>query len=102
MGYGNRGGGGRERRAMMAFRSSLSSAVVIELRLGDVVEADLSEATRIVMFATCFPARVSEVLQYRMAEQLPDGARVFVAGSQGSWQRRIVSNSSKFGGRVLE
>ena len=36
-----------------------------------------------------------------MASDLPMGARVFIAGHQGSWQRSVVANSSSDGSREL-
>ena len=108
-----------ERRAMDVFRQSLNSPVEIVFREGDVVEADFSGVTRVVVFATCFPAWVAASLQVRglcprppsqiapsptqsarpppqrrMADDLMMNSRVFIAGDAGSWLPVLVSNSS--------
>jgi hypothetical protein len=67
------------------FRSSLVEPVQIELRLEDVLETDLSEIDRIIIFATCFPTSLTRQLQRRMTNHLPVGARVFIIGAN-KWE----------------
>mmetsp|Transcript_14881 Transcript_14881/g.42706 ORF Transcript_14881/g.42706 Transcript_14881/m.42706 type:complete len:278 (+) Transcript_14881:36-869(+) len=66
----------------------------VELRLGDALLADVSGATRVLLFATCFPAEVVQTLQRKLLEELPDGARVFCAGSRGLWASRLEAEAT--------
>ena len=55
----------------------------IELRVGDVRDADVGGASRVLLFATCFPRPMAAALQRRLAEELPDDARVFAVEARG-------------------
>ena len=55
----------------------------IELRVGDVRDADVGGASRVLLFATCFPRPMAAALQRHLAEELPDDARVFAVEARG-------------------
>jgi len=69
-----------------------------ELHLGDALRADVSGATHVLLFATCFPAETLRALQQKLLEELPRGARVFCAGSRGLWPRRLEAAPGVGGG----
>ena len=69
----------------------------IELRVGDVREADVGGASRVLLFATCFPRPMAAALQRRLAEELPDDARVFAVEARG-WRDGLAVGGGGGGG----
>mmetsp|Transcript_100130 Transcript_100130/g.278620 ORF Transcript_100130/g.278620 Transcript_100130/m.278620 type:complete len:288 (+) Transcript_100130:82-945(+) len=62
---------------------------VVELRWGDALEADLTGATHVVLFATCMPSGVVQRLQSKLVDELLVGARVFCVGDRGHWRSEL-------------
>mmetsp|Transcript_119324 Transcript_119324/g.337547 ORF Transcript_119324/g.337547 Transcript_119324/m.337547 type:complete len:300 (-) Transcript_119324:131-1030(-) len=71
------------------------SVAVVELRRGDMLDADVSDATHVFIFATCFPASVVVALQEKLMRELPLGARVFCVGERGLWPSRLQAASAR-------
>ena len=69
----------------------------IELRVGDVRDADVGGASRVLLFATCFPRPMAAALQRRLAEELPDDARVFAVEAKG-WRDGLAVGGGNGGG----
>eukprot|EP00320_Phaeocystis_rex_P003751 CAMPEP_0119065892 /NCGR_PEP_ID=MMETSP1178-20130426/8598_1 /TAXON_ID=33656 /ORGANISM="unid sp, Strain CCMP2000" /LENGTH=273 /DNA_ID=CAMNT_0007047451 /DNA_START=81 /DNA_END=899 /DNA_ORIENTATION=+ len=73
----------------------------IELRVGDARTEPFGRATSHVMiYATCFPRGLAQLLQRRLAAELPVGARVLAAGADG-WDARLAAEHSEQGARWL-
>ena len=70
----------------------------LELRVGDArVEPFGAATSRVLFYATCFPRSLSEMLQRRLASELPAGARVLAAGARG-WQPLLQAAHHEDGG----
>lgn len=74
-----------------ALRPRNRPAATVELRLGDALRADVdvTAATHVLLFATCFPGAVLEDLQSKLLRELPGGARIFCVGDRGIWHGRM-------------
>lgn len=78
------------------FRAALVHTAEIGLRHGDAATADIRGATRVLMFATCFPAGFMARLQSKLVRELPVGARVFAAGAK-EWASQVKSGHRHLG-----
>jgi len=83
------------RLAMPAARPQSLSPARVELHLGDALGADVSDATHVLFFATCFPAEMLRWMQKKLLEELPSGARIFCAGSRGLWPSRLEAAAGR-------
>eukprot|EP00927_Polykrikos_kofoidii_P057893 TRINITY_DN52123_c0_g1_i1.p1 TRINITY_DN52123_c0_g1~~TRINITY_DN52123_c0_g1_i1.p1 ORF type:complete len:364 (-),score=64.74 TRINITY_DN52123_c0_g1_i1:52-1041(-) len=66
----------------------------VELRRGDLMQADVADATHIFVFGTCFPTEMMVALQWKLLRELPHDARVFCAGDRGLWRSRLETEES--------
>lgn len=74
----------------------------IELRIGDVLTAHVASATHVVIFATCFPPNVTTSLQDKLLQELPEGARIFLAGDKGHWRSGLAGTHDRRGWQMLQ
>merc|ERR1712203_224068 len=70
------------------------AGATIELRLGDALakNVDVSSATHVLLFATCFPGLPLMQLQDKLLRDLANGVRVFCAGDRGIWKGSLVTS----------
>lgn len=60
--------------------SARSYQLALELRVGHAESYDLSTATRVLAFGTCFPMSVVHALQQNVISTLPHGSKIFFIG----------------------
>lgn len=75
---------------------------LVELRLGDALEANVSDATHVLLFATCFPPEPLAALQRKLLRELPDGGRIFCVGDREVWLPELQGVPPAEGRRMLQ